>query len=161
MAGVPPLEARSGARDTEPQDLDGALCVDLCEHFLEGAQAEGTRAYLDAALTHLEKGFLNDQALALADRALDVPGLLQGEARLGVLLRKNERLDLLGRRQAQGEVLDEARTLAEGTNDDASLAKVERATGILLMWTGRAEEAKTHFERQLALARGLGDRDGS
>ena len=34
------LEARAGAADTDPEDLDGALCVDLCEHFLKGAQGE-------------------------------------------------------------------------------------------------------------------------
>ena len=35
------LEARAGAADKDPKDLDGALCVDLCEHFLKGAQGEG------------------------------------------------------------------------------------------------------------------------
>jgi len=154
------LEVREKVADQDPEDLDGALCVDLCEHFLQGNQGERALRYLDAALTHLERGFLNDQVIALADRALDVPNLLQGERRLAALLRKNERLDLLGRRKAQWEVLAQARALAVEWADAASLAKVESAAGVLLDRTGRSEEAKAHFERHLAIAREIGDREG-
>ena len=155
------LEARAGAADKDPKDLDGALCVDLCEHFLKGAQGEKALRYLDAALDHLEQGYLNDQAIALADRALAVPGLLRGEERLDVLLRKNERLDLLGRRRRRRPCWprpapwprrrDDQACLREGGAGDGHPAVDARAA------TRRRRE---HFERSLAIAREIGDREG-
>ena len=153
------LEARENAADQDPKDLDGALCVEVCEHYLSGARGERALRYLDAALDHLAKGFLNDRALGLADRALAVPDLLRGDDRLRVLLAKNDRLELLGRREAQEEVLAEARALAETSGERALLARVGRAAGNLAYVTGRQVEAKAHFERHLAIARELRDVD--
>jgi len=154
------LETREKAADKDPKELDGALCVDLCEHFLKGARGESALRYLDAALDHLEAGYLNDQAIALADRALAVEGLLEGEARVDVLLKKNGRLSLMGKPRIQEVVLSEARTLAGKDGAGAALAKVELATGNLLHGTGRSEEALTHSERARALNEELGDRKG-
>ncbi len=152
------LEARAGAAAEDPKELDGALCVDLCEHFLKGAQGERTQRYLDTALHHLEAGYLFDEAIALADRALEVPGLLRGEPRLRALLRNSERLSLLGRRQAQEECLAEARALATEMGDKASLATVESMLGSLRWNTSRLEEARVHLERSIAISREIEDR---
>ena len=154
------LEAREAAADTDPKELDGDLCDDLCEHFLKGAQGQKALRYLDAALDHLEAGYLNDQSIALADRALEVKGLLQGKVRLNVLLKKNARLGLLGRREARQAVLSEARTLAEEDGEPASLGKIDHATGVFLWHTGRNEEALPYFERARAFCVDLGDRTG-
>ncbi|MHC5012669.1 MAG: ATP-binding protein, partial [Planctomycetota bacterium] len=152
------LEAREGAADGDPKDLDGALCVDLCRHFLEGAQGERALRYLDEALDHLSEGYLNDQAIALAERTLKVPGLLESRERVMVLLRTNGFLDLLGRREEQALVLAEARALAEAAGERVALMEAGRATAVLLWSTGRYEEAREHYERCLAIARETGDR---
>ncbi|MHC5012104.1 MAG: tetratricopeptide repeat protein, partial [Planctomycetota bacterium] len=150
------LRVGEGVEGTDPSDLDGVVCVDLCEHFLKGRRGEEALPYLNAALDHLERRFLNERAIALADRALETPGILEGRQRLEVLLRKNSRLQLRGRREAQSEVLDESLALARETGDGALLAEVEGAIGRLRWLTGRTAEARDHFERSLALAREAG-----
>ncbi len=154
------VEMRAQAAERDPEDLDGALCVDLCEHFLKGGQGERALRYLDAGLDHLEKGYLNDQAIALADRALGERGLLGGARRVEMLLRMNARLDLLGRRRTQEAVLEEAHTLAEGQRAKDLLMRVTTAIGSFLRLTGRQEEAWQKHEHSLEIARDIGDRKG-
>jgi serine/threonine protein kinase/tetratricopeptide (TPR) repeat protein len=121
------IERRSGAASKEPKEVDGATCVDLAEHFLKGAQGPPALRYLDAALTYLEKGYLNDHAIALAGRALAVPGLVDGKARCELLLRDAVCLDVLGRRDAQVAVLEEARSIADRADDLGLRAQVRSA----------------------------------
>src|SRR5262249_47300687 len=111
------IEQRSGAASRAPNHLDGALCVDLAGHFLRGAKGERGLRYRDAALTHLEKGYLNDAAIRLADRALAVSGLVEGKTRCELLLRKSARLELLGRRDEQAQCLVEAKSLADASGN--------------------------------------------
>ena len=59
---------------------------------------------LDPALDHLEKNYFNDAALRLADRALDSEQLLTGPRRVEILLRKCDRLHLLGRREPESSL---------------------------------------------------------
>ncbi|MHC5009828.1 MAG: protein kinase domain-containing protein, partial [Planctomycetota bacterium] len=152
------LVAREGLSEPGTHPSDGALYVTVCDHFLLGHRGEDALRYLDGALGHLEEGYLNDQAIALANRALAVPGLLAGERRIDVLLRKNERLDLLGRRTEQSQTLGEMRSLAEAAGSRSALAEAERGMGMLAYRTGHAETAMGHFERQLQIAREIGDR---
>ena len=153
------IEARSGAAAKEPKDLDGALCVDLAEHFLKGAQGERALRYLDAALEHLEKGYLHDAAVRLADRALAVPGLVAGRERCEVLLRKAGRLDLLGRRDAQRAALEEANALADADGDAALRARALRSLGALhLPALPQRRGAGGSSARRSRLARAAGDR---
>ena len=70
------LETQTRAADREPETLDGALCVDLSEHFLMGARGESALRYLEAAEKHLAEGYLHEQAVALAERALEATGLI-------------------------------------------------------------------------------------
>jgi len=154
------LEDSAGAAEKDPRDLDGGLCVDVCGHYLKGGRGKQALRYLDTALDHLEQNYLNDQALALADRALAVPGLLDAARRVEVLLRKAGRLGMLGRRKDQEAVLDEARAHAASTGDAAPTAQVEVATGSLLMDTSRYEEAKYPLRRALQVYGELADRGG-
>jgi serine/threonine protein kinase/tetratricopeptide (TPR) repeat protein len=154
------LEMRENAADRDPKLLDGQVCVDLCEHFLKGARGESAMRYLEAALDHLDEGYLNDQMIALADRALQVQGLLKGKARVDLLLWKNVRLGRLGKPDAQEATLSEARTLAEEEGGLASLAQVDLAVATLLLHTGRYEASLVHCERARALYAELGDRKG-
>jgi tetratricopeptide (TPR) repeat protein len=152
------LEAKNGAASKEAKDLDGALCVDLAEHFLKGAQGAKALRYFDAALTHLEKGYLNDAAIRLADRALAAPGLLAGKERVETLLRESDRLDLLGRRDAERAALMEAMALADAEGDPSLRARARNDLGGHLRNFSRPAEAGAVLGEALVLARGAGDR---
>jgi serine/threonine protein kinase/tetratricopeptide (TPR) repeat protein len=154
------LERRAGAAEKEVKSLDGALCVDLAEHLLQGNR--GTRAlrYMNAALTHLEKGFVNIRAVALAERALAAPGLLAGSERGNLLLRMAKRLDLLGQREPQRAAIEEALALARATGDSQGEGSASGNLGTMYWTRCDFSEAREHHERHLALARKIGDRAG-
>jgi serine/threonine protein kinase/tetratricopeptide (TPR) repeat protein len=152
------IESRSGAASKEPNDLDGALCVDLAEHLLKGAQGSRSLRYLDAALTHLEKGWHNDGAVRLADRALAAPGLIAGRERAELLLRKTARLDVLSRRDAERAALDEAVLLADAAGEPLGRAQARRALGWHLIQVSHFAEAQAALGEALDLARDAGDR---
>jgi serine/threonine protein kinase/tetratricopeptide (TPR) repeat protein len=152
------IEARSGARAKEPKDVDGAVCVDLAEHLFQGAQGERAVRYLDAALDHLEKGYLNDAAVRLADRALAVPGLVAGRTRCELLLRKADRFEILGRRDEQRAAIEKANALADADGDRALRARALCALGDLHVKLSRHDEAQAVLGEVLATARAAGDR---
>ena len=151
------LERRSDAASKDPKDLDGALCVDIAEHLLKGAQGSRALRYLDPALTHLEAGSMNDQAITLADRALSTPALLTGKERADVLLRKAGRLDLLGRREPERAALDEALALAEADGESALQARVELHLGWQLIGVARYDEAAEVLGRAREHAEAAGE----
>jgi len=148
------------ARDPEP---DGATAVDLCEHFLKGDRGENAVRHLDAALDHLESGYSNEQAVALANRVLDMGGLLTGSRRAEVLLRKALRLDLLGRRELEEAALKEAVALAEEEGEPSLRSRVHRAFGTCHLNQSRYESARKDFliTRDLAIETGDREMEGS
>ena len=152
------LETKENAADTDPRELDGALAVELCEHFFKGAAPHRAYRDLDAALQHLEKGYLNDAALALADRALEAKGLVSGEARVDLLLRKAERFGILGRRDEQRAALDEALPLAEALENPLAAARVRIGLALHLLTTSHFEEALEAVQLVLEQARVAGDK---
>jgi tetratricopeptide (TPR) repeat protein len=154
------IEARSGAASKEPKDLDGAVCVDLAEHFLRGARGARALRYLDTALTHLELRGLNDAAVRLADSALDAPRLVAGAERCDLLLRKAARLDLLVRLDAERAAVDEALRLADTGTDAVRRVRARARLGWHLVRVSRLAEAQTLFAEALNLARGAEDRRG-
>jgi tetratricopeptide (TPR) repeat protein len=145
------------SRHPEP---DGPTAVELCEHFLDGARGEKAVGHLDAALDHLEAGYLNDQAVALADRALSVEGLLTGSPRAEVLLKKGTRLELLGRRELEEATLEEAVALAEEEGDPGLRSSALLAVGHCHTLQSRYEEARAELRISRELAREIGDREG-
>ena len=155
------LETRTGAAAEDPKDLDGSLCVDLCEHYLKGARGASARRYLDAASARLERSFLNAQAIQLSERALAMPGLLTGVERARTLLwlgDVNGPLDRLGRLTRQEACLREAERLAEEAGDEFLRGVAENAL-IWIVWrTSSIEEAEAAFRRALDAARARGDR---
>jgi tetratricopeptide (TPR) repeat protein len=182
------LETRTKAADQDPTTLDGALCVDLCEHFLRGSasagygaertgtvpdartgaglpggesgSAQGERAlrYLASALTHLEKGYLNDAAIRLCDRVLAVPGLLAGAERAKTLLRLSGVLSFLGRRKRAEEAACEAALVADAAADDALRGHAAMVLGGCFYRTARFAESETSYRRSQEIARSRGDR---
>jgi len=151
------LELRTDAAGADVKDLDGALCVELCEHFLHGKIGAQAVRYLEPAFTSLQRGYSHAAAVALVDRALDVPSLLTGTARAKLLLRVCESLDLMGRRVRQEECAREAEQLADAADDDAVRGEAARALGIALLRTSQIDEAEAAQRRALAIALDQGD----
>ncbi len=152
------LAARERAPDRDPAELDGAVAVGLCKHFMKGARPADALRYLLPALDHLERGYLNGAAVELADTALAVPGLIAGGARIDLLLRRAERLDLLGRREDAGTTLAEAaERLTETDSDPILKARVSCRYGGHLIQTARYEEAQAALAAAIEVAQAAGD----
>jgi tetratricopeptide (TPR) repeat protein len=155
------LETRTGSADQEPETLDGALCVDLSEHFLTGARGESALRYLEAAEKHLTEGYLHEQAVVLAERALAVPDLMTGPERARALIRLcgvGGPLDRLGRRPRQEECAREAERLAEEAGEPEWRGRAAHSLGWCLDRTARLEEAEAAYRRALEMAVAGGDR---
>ena len=156
------LETRTQAAGKDAESLDGAVCVDLCEHFLRSNRGESALRYLEAAQTDLTKGYLHAHMVTLTERALSVPGLLTGVARAKTLLRlggTDGPLDLLARRTRQEECVREAGELAEDADDQQLRDQVAAALGWYLYRTSQLDESAAVHRRALDLARGRGDRN--
>ena len=157
------LAARTKAEDTDPAHVDGAVCVDLCEHYLKGARGDSALRYLDAALTHLQTGHLHEAGLNLARRALDVPALITGldRARLLVrLARENSVLELLGDTEGQIAALDEALSLVTADDDARMRGRILMMLGLRLQTSPRHGETFDYLQEALELARTAGDGEG-
>ena len=153
------LEGRTGALEKSPEDLDGATVVGIAEHFVAGGRRERALHYLDAALDHLENGYQNDRAISLAGRALTDLGTLDGSLRARLLLRRAERLGLLGRREEERADLREAVALADSGDDGKLRCRAHLALGIHHWSVSRHEEARPELERARDLAREAGERE--
>ena len=155
------LETRTKAAEKAPEALGGALCADLCEHFLKGAQGERALRYLEAAHAHLTTGYLNEAAVRLGEQALAVPDLLSGVPRARALLRLAGGLNVLGRRSREEECAREAEVLAEAAGDDDLRRQAASALGRLFYVTSRGAEADASYRRALEIAEARGDRDAA
>lgn len=151
------LASRTKAAEKDLKDLDGALCVDLCRHYLSGARGEAAVRYLPAAQRHLNKGYLAADVASLTERALQVPDLLKGTERAKTLLVLAAALDTLGRRARQEECSREAESLAEAAGDDVLRGEATTALGGLHLAAGRYAEAAATC--RLALDRARARRD--
>ena len=150
------LEARGGAALSDTGTADGALCAEIAEHLLRGGRGAAASRYLDAALTHLERGYRNDAVLRIADLALAALGALGAAERVAVLLRKQQRLSFLGRNDENQDVLAEALELADAQSDAALRAQVRIQLGALQRVLRRTEDAGRLLEEADGLAREAG-----
>ncbi|MHC4862282.1 MAG: ATP-binding protein, partial [Planctomycetota bacterium] len=141
----------------DPEALPSETCVFLSGHHLEGSRPREALPFLERALTHLRDLYRNDDALALADRALATEGLLSGKDRMEVLLKRAGRLDLLGRREEQRAALDEALALADETGEPLAKARARRSLGSHLLSVSRYEEARQALQEAMGLAREAAD----
>jgi tetratricopeptide (TPR) repeat protein len=151
------LELRHDALSKEVSELDGALCVALADHLLRGAQGARALRYLDAAHSELRRGYLDDAAARLAERALVVEGLVQGDDRIDLLLRQAINLDHIGRREVARAALDEALALADRGEDAARRARVRGALGIHCTYVMALQDATTHLTESRDMAHEAGD----
>jgi tetratricopeptide (TPR) repeat protein len=119
---------------------------------VRGPDPKSAFDYLEPALDHLEQSYRNEQALELADRALET---LEGERRFDILMRKAGRLDLLGRREEQKRALKEALPLA---TDSTRRAAVLRALGRHATVVAQHEAALEHLNAAIEIARDANNR---
>jgi len=154
------LETRTMAGDNDPESLDGALCVDLCEHYLKGGRGEKALRYLDAAQQHLTRGHQFAQVVALGERALAVTDLLTGLERARMMVYLLDHLDALARRTRQEEFALETERLSVEAGDDKTRGEAANALGLVFLRTSRLTEAEASFRRALQLARTLGNKNG-
>jgi adenylate cyclase len=153
------LESRTNAIEQSPDDLDGALCVDLCDHYLLGGRGESALRYLPAAQEHLRSGYVNARLIALSERALAVPGLLAGVERARVLLVLGGVLGLSLQSEREFECVAEAERLAEEAGDGELQRIALSSIGMVCARLSRYDEAVTASSRGVALARARGDRN--
>jgi tetratricopeptide (TPR) repeat protein len=152
------LETRTGAAERDPDELDGSLCVDLCEQYLAGGRGDPAVRYLGAASEHLTGGYLHAQAASLLERGLAIPSSLDGVERASELLRLSIVLDSLGRRERQEEAAKQALQLSEDAGDDESWGEAALALGGLYARISRLEDAEQILRSATEAARKTEDR---
>lgn len=139
--------------------IEGALAVDVADHFLKGGRGDRARPYVQAAHEHLGGPHLHRAAASLLDRILSVPGLLQGRDRLALLVQLARSLAPIGERARQEAAAREAVALAEHVDDAPLQAQARLALGEVLAALTRYDEARTILEDVRAAAQRAGDRE--
>jgi len=145
-------------RITDSEGVEGESAFFLAWHGLHGSEPERGLPYLKAALAHLQDAWQSDRAVQLASRALSIPRLLVGEARVEVLLSKSTALAPTGRRDEQRLVLEEAVQAADASGDAAVRASAHNALGSVLWQTAQYGKALGQHETALELSRAARDR---
>jgi serine/threonine protein kinase/tetratricopeptide (TPR) repeat protein len=154
------LESRTMAADADVETLDGALCVDLCEHFLASAQAERALRYLDTAIEHLIDGYLFAEVIRLADRALAAPEGLAGTRRVELLIRQSKWLNYRADIDRAVACAREATAVADRSDDVLCRARARLQLGALLFYGDvPPDEAMVELDRARELAVEAGDED--
>jgi predicted ATPase len=148
-------EAYAARLDGEPRGED---YVFLASHHLRGNCPNHGLPHLTPALEQLTDSHRSDAALELMSRALNVPKLLEGKARVEVLLKKSGCHDVRGEREAEREASDEALALADESGDTGLRAKAQGRLALLLLRTSDYAGACKCLEQAVALARAAGDR---
>ena len=152
------IERREGAADTDLDELEGALSVSLCDHFLRSKDPERGRRYLKRALDDLWSGALLSESVALIQRALAVPGMLVGEERFHLLGRLAYWLNMSGRRAEEKTTVEEALELADQLGDARARCRAHRMASTYHNSAVQLDESLRHGEEAIRLAREIDDR---
>jgi tetratricopeptide (TPR) repeat protein len=137
---------------------DGAHAAQMAGHFLRGAAPARAARYVEPAMAHFEKSWLNEDAVRFADLALAAPGGVEGRARCELLMRKATRLDLLGRPADERDAASAAVAVADEVGDATLRARARVTLGSHLVRTSAHEQATSLLVEALSLARAAGDR---
>jgi tetratricopeptide (TPR) repeat protein len=135
-------------------DEGGEEAVFLAYHGLRGTDPGQGKRLLDAALDHLGRAHRGEEFLHLAESALAVPGLYDGEERAQILLRMDSNLAMIGSVDARKSMLDEALSLA-GT--PALRARALSCLASFAIEAGDPETARAHCEDMQRAAEEAGD----
>jgi len=153
------IEARAttSADGAKSGRVEGAVAVELADHFLAAGLGHRAMRYATAAVEHLDQASAADLAAELAGRILAAPGAATGDERVKLLLSQADRLDVLGRSEKERAVLEEALRLAGDSGGPAARARIglARLSRNLALY----DEARTFADGALAIASAGGDRD--
>ena len=152
------LETREHAAGRDPERAGGEAAVDLARHLLLARRPADAKRFLASALAHLESGASHAAAADLCGRMLSLDASLPPTERLDLLLRRATHLELLGRKEEEQTVLDEALRLADAGGDLSARARVRSQLGEHLCTQGRGAAAREARDDALTLARRAGDR---
>ena len=140
------LEAREGAAEKDPKELNGGVAVALCEHFLRAGMGSGRFATWTAALDDLKEAIrMPPLWRSQTGRSRSMISCAVQE-RVRVLLHKEDRLMMIARPEKAPSTLDEALGLADATGDLVLRAKVRNRLGSRLRQVARFEEARRSSE---------------
>jgi tetratricopeptide (TPR) repeat protein len=140
------LERRAGERP------DGPTALALAQHFLRAGEARRAGPYAEAAVAHLEQGFIFDEAASLLTALLDAPGVVEGAERFELLVRRNNALSAAGRVSSGQAGLEECVELARRLDDPERLVRAHIELG---QWQRNAAEpqpAENNLRRAIELA---------
>ncbi len=143
---------KEGLEGRDPKDLPGPAAVFMAHHALRGSRPREAIPFLVPAADFLLKGYQDEEALALLERALDAGGLLAGEDRRKALLRAGPLLRNRGRPAEGTKALEEAVALADAAGAALPRAGARRALAGHLSDLGRFAEALALAEEVLPLA---------
>ncbi|MHC4136773.1 MAG: serine/threonine-protein kinase [Planctomycetota bacterium] len=138
-------------------EAEGEDAVFLASHHLRGSRPPLGLPHLAAGLDRLESSYRYEEAIELARRALDQPGLLEGTDRVPILLRKAQRHSIRGEGDAARRLMDEALILADESGTAALRADVRLNLSQHLMSVADFASATEHAGHALALAREMQD----
>lgn len=147
--------ARSLAERHERPGPDDARF--LATHHLRGSRPHEGLPHLGRALQYLLGRNLFEEALSLAQAALDKPDLLDERRRIDVLLHANHAARMLTRREPQRTAAEEAVELADRIDDPSLQARALAALGRVHFELFDHAEAEGRLLRAEELARQVGD----
>jgi tetratricopeptide (TPR) repeat protein len=145
-------EEREDLAGRELAEIPPDSIVFLARHFLRGSDPKAGARYLSPALDHLSAANRSESVIELADLALAVEGLLPGPETVAVTMKMADALGFLGRREEQGVAARRAVDLAREAGDPETRAAARQKLGWYLWSIARYEEARTQFEKGIALA---------
>jgi len=130
----------------------------LAWHHLHGNEPEKGLPFLRRALDYLERSYLDDAVIELADRALAQEGLVTGGERIDLLCRKADRVGFGGQAPEALRILDEALQLAVKLGDRGLQAEVHMAAAVHYHNTARFDALLVAAQAALDNAVAAGDR---
>ncbi|MHC5033150.1 MAG: serine/threonine-protein kinase [Planctomycetota bacterium] len=146
------------ARGGIESEADGERAHFLAWHHLHGNEPEKGLPFLRPALNYLERSYLNDAVIALADRALAQEDLVTRADRIDLLCRKADRVGFVGQTPEALRILDEALHLAVKLGDRALQAEVHMAAAVHYHNTARFDALLVAAQAALDNAVAAGDR---
>ncbi|MHC4938881.1 MAG: protein kinase domain-containing protein [Planctomycetota bacterium] len=125
-------------------------------HHLEGNRPARAGPHLDAALGAV--ALSHEAHAALAARALEIDGLLEGERRIDVLLELANDLDVMVRRDGQKDACEKALALARECKDGPRTARAWLALSGAHFGMHDPDGSLNALDQALSIARQLEDR---
>jgi len=151
------LIAREGGRTAA--EVPGPAAMEITTHMLDASRGAAALPWLMNALENLAAAYDFVSLLDLSERALALPGLLEGEHRIEALLRKGSACRLLGRWEEGDATWREAVTISrDGVDPEVRARALVQYAGFLCQ-RGAFRDAHPFARDALRVAVRLGEDD--